>query len=79
MKTPIGGPASGSPSDRAPVIKSFLQSHPDFSIIQGAYSFLAQFAYSNEAGHLFYRTWPHRDGPDYAMDGFFAARLERGK
>ncbi len=61
------------------VVKSFLHSHPDFSIIQGAYSFLDQFAYSNEAGHLFYRTWPHRDGPDYAMDGFFAARLERGK
>ena len=70
---------STEPEEGEAVIKSFLQSHPDFSIIQGAYSFLDQFAYSNEAGHLFYRTWPHRDGPDYAMDGFFAARLERGK
>jgi 16S rRNA (cytosine967-C5)-methyltransferase len=70
---------STEPEEGEDVVKSFLQSHADFSIIQGAYSFLDQFAYSNEAWHLFYRTWPHRDGPAYAMDGFFAVRLEREK
>lgn len=70
---------STEPEEGEDAVNSFLQSHADFSIIQGAYSFLDKFAYHDEAGHLFYRTWPHRNGPAYAMDGFFAARLERKK
>ncbi|MGO9377077.1 MAG: 16S rRNA (cytosine(967)-C(5))-methyltransferase RsmB [Dissulfurispiraceae bacterium] len=68
---------STEPEEGEDVVKSFLQSHADFSIIQGTYSFLDHFSYSNEVGHVFYRTWPHRDGPAYAMDGFFAVRLVR--
>jgi 16S rRNA (cytosine967-C5)-methyltransferase len=64
---------STEPEEGEEVIRLFLQSHPDFSIIEGAHAFLGHFAYRDEEGHLFYRTWPHRDN----MDGFFAARLER--
>jgi 16S rRNA (cytosine967-C5)-methyltransferase len=64
---------STEPEEGEEVIRLFLQSHPDFSIIEGTYTFLGHFAYCDEEGNLFYRTWPHRDN----MDGFFAARLER--
>ena len=55
------------------VIRYFLQSHPDFSIIEGVYAFLGHFSYRDDQGHLFYRTWPQSDD----MDGFFAARLKK--
>ena len=64
---------STEPEEGEEVIGFFLQSHPDFSIIEGAYKFLGHFAYRDEEGHLFYRTWSHRDN----MDGFFATRLKR--
>ncbi len=64
---------STEPEEGDEVIRFFLQSHPDFSIIEGAYKFLGHFAYRDEEGHLFYRTWSHRDN----MDGFFATRLKR--
>jgi 16S rRNA (cytosine967-C5)-methyltransferase len=64
---------STEPEEGEEVIRLFLHSHPDFSIIEGTYTFLGHFVYRDEEGHLFYRTWPHRDN----MDGFFAARLQR--
>jgi 16S rRNA (cytosine967-C5)-methyltransferase len=64
---------STEPEEGDEVIRYFLQRHPDFSMIEGAYTFLGHFAYRDEEGHLFYRTWPHRDN----MDGFFATRLKR--
>ena len=64
---------STEPEEGDEVIRYFLQSHPDFSIIEGAYAFLSHFSYMDDEGHLFYRTWPQNDN----MDGFFAARLKR--
>ena len=64
---------STEPEEGEEVIRIFLQGHTDFSIIEGAHAFLGHFAYRDEEGHLFYRTWPHRDN----MDGFFATRLKR--
>lgn len=66
---------STEPEEGDEVIRYFLQSHPDFSIIEGAFEFLGHLAYRDEKGHLFYRTWPHK----HDMDGFFAARLRKMK
>ncbi len=66
---------STEPEEGEEVIRYFLQSQPDFSIIEGTFEVLGHFAYYDEKGRLFYRTWPHRDG----MDGFFAARFRKMK
>lgn len=64
---------STEPEEGEEVIKEFLHSNPDFSIIRGDHDFLAPFEVLDKDGHLFYRTFPHR----HDMDGFFAARLKR--
>jgi 16S rRNA (cytosine967-C5)-methyltransferase len=64
---------STEPEEGEDVSRYFLQSHPDFSIIEGAYDFFGHFACRDEEGRPFYRTWPHRD----SMDGFFAVRFKR--
>jgi 16S rRNA (cytosine967-C5)-methyltransferase len=73
---------STEPEEGEDVVRFFLQSNPDFSIIKGHYDFLDDFAYNDDYGNTFYRTWPHRAGPracgGYGMDGFFAARLKKG-
>jgi len=70
---------STEPEEGEEVVESFLQSHADFSIIEGACPLLEPFAFRNGSGYIFYRTWPHADAPAYGMDGFFAARIERKK
>jgi len=64
---------STEPEEGEQVARNFLHSHGDFSIIEGAYAFLERFAFRDEDGSLYYRTWPHRD----KMDGFFAVRFRR--
>ncbi|MEW6739161.1 MAG: 16S rRNA (cytosine(967)-C(5))-methyltransferase RsmB [Nitrospirota bacterium] len=64
---------STEPEEGEEVIKEFLHSNPDFSIIEGDHDFLKPFEVLDKDGHLFYRTFPHR----HNMDGFFAARLKR--
>jgi 16S rRNA (cytosine967-C5)-methyltransferase len=72
---------STEPEEGENVVRAFLQSHPNFSIIEGVYGFLGDFAYDDGNGHIFYRTWPHRTGRSACegcgMDGFFAARIQR--
>jgi 16S rRNA (cytosine967-C5)-methyltransferase len=72
---------STEPEEGEDVVRAFLQSHTNFSIIEGVYDFLGQFAFRDGEGHLFYRTWPHKVGQrfeaGYGMDGFFAARIKR--
>lgn len=72
---------STEPEEGEDVVKAFLQSQPNFCIIDGVYDFLGNFAYNDGEGHTFYRTWPHRAGQGayegYGMDGFFAARIKR--
>ena len=74
---------STEPEEGEEVICSFLQACPDFSIIEGAYEFLKPFSFKDRHGHIFYRTWPHKAGTEHGcrcgMDGFFAARLKKGK
>lgn len=64
---------STEPEEGETVVRRFLQEHPDFSIIEGDFSFLEPFACQDAEGFAGYRTFPHRHG----MDGFFAARLRR--
>lgn len=64
---------STEPEEGEEVIKKFLHSNPNFSIIGGDHDFLKPFEVLDKDGHLFYRTFPHR----HNMDGFFAARLMR--
>jgi|WetSurMetagenome_2_1015567.scaffolds.fasta_scaffold00020_17 16S rRNA (cytosine967-C5)-methyltransferase len=72
---------STEPEEGEDVVRAFLQSSPNFSIIEGVYDFLSGFAYNDSNGHIFYRTWPHKGarGSDeqYGMDGFFAARIKK--
>jgi 16S rRNA (cytosine967-C5)-methyltransferase len=72
---------STEPEEGEDVVRAFLQSHPDFCIIEGVYDFLGVFAYNDGEGHTFYRTWPHRGGQGayegYGMDGFFAACIKK--
>jgi 16S rRNA (cytosine967-C5)-methyltransferase len=72
---------STEPEEGEDVVKAFLQANPNFSIIEGTYDFLADFAYRDIEGNIFYRTWPHRVGKGdyegYSMDGFFAARIRK--
>jgi 16S rRNA (cytosine967-C5)-methyltransferase len=74
---------STEPEEGDEVVRAFLHSHADFSIIEGAYDFPGQFAYNDREGHTLYRTWPHKAGGQYfdgyGMDGFFAARLVKDK
>lgn len=64
---------STEPEEGEVVVRRFLQEHPDFSIIEGDFPFLAPFACQDAEGFAGYRTFPHRHG----MDGFFAARMRR--
>ena len=64
---------STEPEEGEEVIREFLYSNPDFSIIEGDHDFLKPFEVLDKDGHLFYRTFPHR----HNMDGFFAAGLKR--
>ncbi|HMK59532.1 MAG TPA: 16S rRNA (cytosine(967)-C(5))-methyltransferase RsmB [Dissulfurispiraceae bacterium] len=70
---------STEPEEGEAVIKSFLQSNTNFSIIQEACPLIEGFACFNGSGHLYYRTWPYADTPGYAMDGFFAVKLKRNR
>ncbi|HTZ19044.1 MAG TPA: 16S rRNA (cytosine(967)-C(5))-methyltransferase RsmB [Dissulfurispiraceae bacterium] len=64
---------STEPEEGEEVVRNFLHSHADFSIIEGACTFLDHFAFRDDKGRLYYRTWPHR----HRMDGFFAVRFTR--
>lgn len=64
---------STEPEEGEEVVLSFLQSHPDFSIIGGDFDFLKPFETTAGDGLCVYRTYPHRHG----MDGFFFARMRK--
>lgn len=64
---------STEPEEGEEVIKGFLQSNPDFSIIKSDCDFLAPFEVPASNSGVFYRTFPHK----HNMDGFFAAILKK--
>lgn len=64
---------STEPEEGEDVVRSFLQSHPNFSIIEGDSPVLKTFFSEDAADFAGYRTFPHLHG----TDGFYAARLKR--
>ncbi len=64
---------STEPEEGEDVVRSFLQEHSNFSIIESDSPALKTFFSKDATGFAGYRTFPHRNG----MDGFYAARLKR--
>lgn len=65
---------STEPEEGEEVVREFLLDHSEFSVTEGTRDFLRPFL-TDAGGPPLYRMFPHLHG----MDGFFAARLIRGK
>jgi 16S rRNA (cytosine967-C5)-methyltransferase len=65
---------STEPEEGEDVVREFVRCHPGFSVTEGTRDFLRPFL-ADAGTPPFYRTFPHLHG----TDGFFAARLIRGK